>query len=186
VVAQTLGRPDVAIGFYRRALEHDPLSAAAHHNIGVSLHAADRFAEAEDAYRKALELAPQRAITNGVLSLTLLARGRGDEASMMAMRESNQACRLWALAIVHHTLGQGAESEAALRELVEKHSDTMAYQVAQVHAARGEADAAFESLERAYAQRDAGLAGLRTSPHLRSLHGDPRWSAFSKKMGLTD
>ena len=118
--------------------------------------------------------------------MTLLAQGRGDEALVEAMREPNEAFRLWALAIVHHALGHRAESEAALRELIEKHSDTMAYQVAEVHAARGEADAAFEWLERAYAQRDGGLAGLRISPHLRSLHGDPRWGAFLKKMGLVD
>ena len=94
--------------------------------------------------------------------------------------------RLWALAILHHGLGHVAESEAALRKMIEKESHTAAYEVAEVHAARGEADAAFEWLERAYAQRDGGLSEMRTSPHLRSLHGDARWGAFLKKMRLED
>lgn len=55
-----------------------------------------------------------------------------------------------------------------------------------MHGARDEADAAFEWLERAYAQRDSGLAWLRTSLYFRSLHDDPRWGGFLKKMGLED
>jgi hypothetical protein len=53
-----------------------------------------------------------------------------------------------------------------------------------VHGARDEADAAFGWLQRAYEQRDAGLAEMVPSLHLRSLHGEARWGAFLKKMGL--
>jgi hypothetical protein len=95
-------------------------------------------------------------------------------------------CRLWALAIVHHHLGQGAESDAALQELIEKHADVAAYQIVEVYAVRGEMDAAFEWIERAYAQRDAGLSGMRTNPHLRSLHGNPRWGAFLTRIGFEE
>jgi serine/threonine protein kinase/Tfp pilus assembly protein PilF len=183
VLTRTLGRVEEAIGLNSRALEQDPLSAAAYYSRGRSLQVVDRLTEAEEAYRKALELAPQRANTHANLSLTLLAQGRGEEALVEAMREP-EWFRLWALAIVHHALGHGAESEAALRELIEKHSDRAAFQVAEVHAERGEAKAAFEWLERAYAQRDGRLTALRISSHLRSLHGDPRWGAFLKRMGL--
>jgi hypothetical protein len=55
-----------------------------------------------------------------------------------------------------------------------------------VYGARGEMDHAFEWLERAYVQRDGGLIEMKSSPPLRSLHGDPRWGAFLKKMGLED
>jgi hypothetical protein len=79
-------------------------------------------------------------------------------------------------------LRHGAESGVALRQLVDKHADLWAFQIADVHAARGEVDAAFEWLERAYATRDVGLAHVRTSPRLRPLHGTPQWGAFLKKM----
>ena len=106
------GRLEEAIGFCRRASEQDPLSAAAYFNLGVLLHAADRLTEAEAAYRKVLELTPQRTSAHAYLALTLLAGGRGS----------------------------GTRASTA----------------------------------------------LRTSLPLRSLHGDPRWSAFLKKMGLED
>jgi tetratricopeptide (TPR) repeat protein len=140
--------------------------------------------EAEAAYRKVLELAPQRSSTPSGISLVLLALDRGEEALAEALREPEEVYRLWALAIVRHDLGRGAESDEALRELIEKYADGGAYQIAEVHAARGEADAAFEWLDRAYAQRDGGLAEMKPSTRLRSLHGDPRWGAFLRKMGL--
>ncbi len=179
-----LGRLEEAIGLYRRAAEQDPLSGAARHNLGMGLLAADRFAEAETAFRQALELAPQRSGTRAYLALALLAQGRNAEALEQALREADENMRLWALAIVHHVMGHGPESDAALEELARKHAEEAAYQVAEVHAARGEVDAAFEWLERAYAQRDGGMAEMKISRPLRSLHGDPRWRAVLEKVGL--
>jgi hypothetical protein len=53
-----------------------------------------------------------------------------------------------------------------------------------MHSARGEMDAGFAWLDRAYAERDSGLAQLVGEPTFRRLHGDPRWAALLKKMGL--
>ena len=68
----------------------------------------------------------------------------------------------------------------------EKRGADAAYQVADLHALRGEADLAFEWLERAYDQRDAGIGWTMVDPFLRSLHADPRWNAFLRKLGLVD
>jgi len=168
----------------QRAVEQDPLSAGACHNLGSVREAESRSAEAEAAYRKALEISPHRNVTRSRLAVVLLAQGRGGEALAEAMREPSEWARLRAQAIVHHALGHGAESDAAQRELSEKHGDDCAFQVAEVHGARGEVDAAFEWLERAYTQRDGGLAAVKVSPRLRSLHGDRRWNVFLKRMGL--
>jgi adenylate cyclase len=70
--------------------------------------------------------------------------------------------------------------------LIAKYATDSAYQVAEVYGARGEADLAFDWLERAYVQRDPGLADMKTNPRLRSLHADPRWIAFLRKMGFAD
>jgi len=53
-----------------------------------------------------------------------------------------------------------------------------------VYAWRGERDAAIEWLERAREQRDAGLTLLKVDTLLRNLHGDPRYLALLKKIGL--
>ena len=52
------------------------------------------------------------------------------------------------------------------------------------YAARRDVDNAFLWLERAYAQRDSGLAFLKSSWIYESLHGNPLWRAFLQKMGL--
>jgi tetratricopeptide (TPR) repeat protein len=145
-LAANLGRLGEAIGFFRRALEQDPLSARSYNNLGIALNCAGRFADAEAAYRKALELAPQSAAVRSSLSLTLLALGRGEEALLEAGRESHEAFRSWGLAIVHHGLGHAAESDAALHELIEKYSEGSAFEIADVCAMRGETDRAFEWL----------------------------------------
>jgi hypothetical protein len=45
-------------------------------------------------------------------------------------------------------------------------------------------DQAFAWLERAYAQRDAGLLSMKGDPLLKSLEADPRYTAFLKRMRL--
>jgi Tfp pilus assembly protein PilF len=183
-LARYQGRVEEAIGFYSRAIERDPLRAASFHNLGFALYQSDRFTEAEAAHHRALELSPQRTVSRALLSLTLAAQGRGEEAVAEAIREPYDPFRLWALAIIHDGLGHGTESDEALRDLTEKHAVDSAVQIAHAHAARGETDAAFEWLERAYAQRDSGLAEMRSYRVFRSLRGDPRWGAFLKKMGF--
>jgi tetratricopeptide (TPR) repeat protein len=183
-LAYNLCKNDEAIALYRQVLVQDPLDALAHHNLGHMLFAVERLAEAEAACRSALEIAPQSFFTRALLSLIFVGQGRGADALDEAARERDDEVRLWALGIVHHALGQGPESDAALRELIEHHAEDCAFQIAEVHGARGEADAAFEWLERGLAQRDPGIAATMPSPRFRSLHGDPRWKPFLRKMGL--
>ncbi|HET9951993.1 MAG TPA: protein kinase [Candidatus Eisenbacteria bacterium] len=184
VLARNLGNLDEAIALNRRALERDPLSSASYLNLGLNLFAADRHAEAEAAFRDALEFAPEGTVAHASLSLALLAQGRHEESLAEALREPEESLRLYALSIVHATAGRPGDADAALREFVEKHAENAATQIAEAHAVRGDADAAFEWLERAFAQRDGGLTEMMASPHFRPLHGDPRWGAFLKRMGF--
>jgi hypothetical protein len=110
--------------------------------------------------------------------------GRGEEALAEAAREPNELFRLWALAVVHDGLGHRAGSDEALRELVQNHAETGAYQIAEVLAARGEADRAFEWLDRAFDQSDPGLTEILCGPLLRNLHSDPRWGAYVRRAGF--
>ena len=56
--------------------------------------------------------------------------------------------------------------------------------MAQIYAFRGEADRAFEWLERAYALRDGGLTEMKGDFLLKSLEHDPLYIPFLKKMRL--
>jgi tetratricopeptide (TPR) repeat protein len=184
ILAQNAGRSDEALELYRRAVEQDPLSSGAYTRLGVAYLSADRPAESEAALRKAIELAPQRIQVHSLLAHALLALGRLEEAREEAKQEGEPVYRLVALATIYHAHGRVADSDAALRTLIESEAMSGAFQIAEAHAARNEVGAAFEWLERAHAQRDPGLAEIKGSTLLRSLHGDPRWGAFLKKMGF--
>jgi hypothetical protein len=52
------------------------------------------------------------------------------------------------------------------------------------HAALGNMDAAFESLERAYQARSAGLIYLHLDPGYDPLRGDPRYADILARVGV--
>jgi len=99
-------------------------------------------------------------------------------------REPDDGWRLFGLALAYHALGRNEEADAALAELIAKYKAVMAFQVAQVYAFRGQSDLAFQWLERAYAQRDAGMTFLKGDPLLKNLKRDRRYAAFLAKMRL--
>jgi len=184
VLAMVLGQPDQSIAYHRKASEQDPLSAAPHSNLGLSLLRAGRYDEAEAALRRSLEIVPQRNLTRAILGIALAHQGRGEEGLAEIANEPDDGERLYALAIVHHLMGNAKESDAALRDLMAAHGEHYAVQVAAVHALRGDADAVFEWLEKAYAQRDFGLAEIRSARNYDRFHDDPRWSRLLAQMGF--
>jgi serine/threonine-protein kinase len=183
-IAGTMGRFDEAIAVGRRACEQDPLSARSYMQLGLALHAARRLSEAEAAFRKVGELAPERAAVHNSLALLMLEAGRLEEAVVEAEAEREMIFRVQTLAIVEHARGHTAESDAALADLIRLATVDGPFQVAEVYALRGDADAAFEWLDRAYEAHDPGLAQSRASSCMVRLHGDPRWGAMMRKMRL--
>lgn len=187
VLHQLLGRYDDAIRLFRRSIEKDPLNGGTYNNLAITLYAVDRLDEAAAACRKALELSPQQVYPRVTLAHILIAQDRPDEALAEAsLLEADEPMRVWVLAIIHHAAGRSTEAREALEQLITKHAATSAYWIAQVYAARGEIDFAFQWLERAFVQRDAGLAHAKIVPLLRPLHVDPRWRPFMRKMGFAD
>ena len=100
----------------------------------------------------------------------------------MATAESHDVFRNLALAMIQHALGNRAESDAALRTLVDDFGWTAAYQIAEAYAFRHQVDPAFEWLERAYAQRDPGVTHSAVDAMLMPLHGDARWRPFLQRL----
>jgi tetratricopeptide (TPR) repeat protein len=186
VLARFVGQLDKALELLRRAATLDPLGVSAQLSLARTCHAAGLFDEAEAAASKAVEINPHGTRTQFVLAIGRLGQGRVDEAQAAIEREVHPSFRLLGLVIVHRAHGREAASRAALRELIDTDADGSAYQVAVGYAYRGETDSAFEWLEHAYRQRDPGVATCKLEPFLRSLHGDPRWQTFLKKMGLAD
>jgi TolB-like protein/class 3 adenylate cyclase len=186
ILAGSIGRHGEAVALARRAVVLDPLSMNAHRSLGAQCLSAGLLDEAEAVVKKTIEFYPQGGLLHCWLGRVHLAQGRIVEARGAFEGEVIEYFHLQGLALVSHAQGRRAESDAALRELIDKYARESAYQVAEVYAFRGEVDLAFQWLERAYAQHDPGLSGTKSNVMLRSLYGDPRWQPFLKEMGLAD
>lgn len=183
-LASTLGRFDEALTLVRRAVELDTLDTSIHLNHSLHAYYAGRLEEAVAACRKTLELNPERQGAHLFLAQVYLAQAHPQEAMTEIEREPEPFLHLFGEALTYHALGRKTEAEAALAELTAKYQGDSAFQIAEVYAFRGQADLAFEWLERAYAQRDSGLSEIKGDPLLKSLERDPRYAAFLKKMRL--
>jgi serine/threonine-protein kinase len=184
VVCRSLGRFPEGIVAARRATELDPLNARIWFTLGSVLAASGQVGPAREALNRSLEISPDQAFTPYPLGTTFLLEGNPAAAKDIYPRSSNDIFRLAGGALAEHDLGHASESQRALDELIGKYGHSAAYQIAEVYAWRGEKDGAIEWLERARVQRDGGLILLKVDPLLRNLHGDPRYVALLKKIGL--
>ena len=183
-MTRILGGAEPAIGLLRKAAELDPLSSSAQRILGLRCFLVGRYDEAMVALEAALDLNPKSGLVHCFMCATRLAQGHAAEALELAQRESLPDFRLLGIALAQHTLGNKDASDAALQQLGDNHGNEAAYQCAEVCGWRGEIDRAFEWLERAYTQRDPGLAIACSDPFFRPLQDDPRWAPFMKKMGF--
>jgi TolB-like protein/Tfp pilus assembly protein PilF len=183
-----LARGDVtqALELYRRAIALDPVNPQARSYLAFNLAVARQFAEARDEYARVVELNPAAPWAHAGPGLSYLIEGRFEDAVVAAQGDAGEWARLLIVACARWREKRIPEADAALVQLTETFADTAAYQIAEVHAYRGDKDRAFEWLERARRQRDAGLAGMRRDPLLANLQGDPRWNSFLHTMGLAD
>jgi len=183
-IAHYAGRLDEAIAYFLRAIELDPLQAGGYSGLAYVYRTAGRLDEAEQAIRKSIEMAPQRTGQHLVLGVVLAEQGRDAEAMQEASHESADWARLTCLAYVHHRAGRNRESGEALKELEDRFAVEAPYQIAIIHSTRGNADAAFQWLDRALLERDPGIPQAYMEPVFRPLHSDPRWGQLLRKLHI--
>ena len=151
-----LGQSDAAMRTYQEVMGHDPLSTDALRYLSWQLLFAGRFAESETVARRLIE------------------------------QESDEYWRTMSLPIVYRALGREADSVQALRSAEAKYGDQSAYQIAEVHAYRGEVDAAFEWLERAIVERDGGVSWIKIDNLVANLRSDSRYKTILRRMNLPE
>jgi TolB-like protein/DNA-binding winged helix-turn-helix (wHTH) protein len=182
--AAILGRFEEALQLNRRAVDLDPLSADSLSALASTEFLMAHLAEAEADGKKALELSADAWPGPILLSQIYLMQGRPQEALREIELARYDDTREFVYAMADYALGRKKESDAALRTLVAKHPAGSAYVIAEVYAFRNQSAEAFEWLDRANAQRDSGLIQTKTDPFLKSLHKDPRFAAFLKKLNV--
>ncbi|MGH7725734.1 MAG: protein kinase domain-containing protein [Candidatus Eiseniibacteriota bacterium] len=177
------GNLEKAFQLSARAIKLDPLNAYAHQLRARVLEWCRRDREAEIEYRTALELSPGIVMAHTFVGRLLVLQGRHKEGLETIAKELSSGYRNYGLAMAHHEIGDREASDRALAALLAEGED-WAFQIACAHAARGEKDAAFEWLERAYFLRDSGIPLTALARPLESLHTDPRWPKFLDRIGL--
>jgi TolB-like protein len=178
------GRTKEAIAEARKLVDLDPLGGSSWTKLGLLQQLAGELDGADAAFRRDLERWPGSTPALVGLGRNLLLRSKpADALAVFARCPEDYA--MWGTAVAQHALGHGDASRAALRTLTDRYAHTRAFDIGEIHAWRGEKEAAFEWLERAYEQHEGGLAAIvKTDPFLRSLRGDPRHAALLRKMKL--
>jgi TolB-like protein/DNA-binding winged helix-turn-helix (wHTH) protein/Flp pilus assembly protein TadD len=181
-LAMDLGQVDRALEYYQSAASLDPLSPGSLGGLAAALWISGQLPEAEHVYREAAAISPARYHT--WIALVLLDRHELDAAREEIAHEPDPMMRMMGLGIIESAAGHRAASDRALTELLATYSD-YPYEIAQVYARRGDSEAAFRWLERAYDTREANILWLKVSRTLLPLRADPRFDALLRRMGVT-
>ncbi len=181
----TLGKVTEGIALLVRAGELDPLSGPSWDLLCHLYLASGQLPLARRACDRAIEITPDHPWPRlRRLEIDLL-EGQPEAALSAARRiAADPGVRLVGIALTENDLGHVAESEQALGELTSSWAHGFQYQIAQVHAWRGDADRAFEWLERAWRERDPAITWLKFDPLLRRIRGDRRYAALLRRANL--
>ena len=185
-VAMSTGHADEAVMLAQRALERDPLEINNYRGLGIALYFTGRLTEAENVFRRALDLNPAADGMRVRLALVLLARGQLDAMRDAVEHESSVAWKRVGLALAYSALGRNADADRAIESIIGGETG-WAYQLAEVYAVRHDPDKTFEWLNRAYGAHDTGLvAYVKLDPLFKDYRGDPRYRVILKKLGLPE
>ncbi len=185
VLANRLGRIDVSIAMLERSLALNPISTSSHSNMSDLLARANQPTMAIEAAQKAIELAPESGMAYINLAAAYILAENPEKAIDEVNKIDWELYQLLIYALAYADLGKASESDSALHRLSEHYADTNAYQIASVHAWKGDDDTAFEWLNHAV---DGGQPtnGIRNDPFMKRLHDDPRWEPLLVRVGLSD
>jgi tetratricopeptide (TPR) repeat protein len=90
------------------------------------------------------------------------------------------------LAVTYAKIGREAEARAILNQLIDLRRTRYfaADSIAEIYAALGDKDQAFQWLDRAVSEHSAPIHGIGVRPEFRSLHSDPRFAEILRRIGL--
>jgi TolB-like protein/Tfp pilus assembly protein PilF/predicted Ser/Thr protein kinase len=178
-----LDRVDESARLLAYVTARDPANPVGHANLGIAHYNAGRWDQAIASLRTALSLSP--TLSGAHLNIGMALLGKGDAVGALHEIEAEpvELARMTGLTLAYHALGRKADSDAALAALIVAHGDHQAAAIASLYAYRGEADRAFEWLDKAVATQDPGLSTITSGFMFTRLQGDPRWLPLLRKLG---
>jgi len=181
------GRFDEATEQLRKAADLDPLSLIIAVHAGWPFYFARDYDAAIRRFRKALELDERFIPADGWLGMALGQQGRYAEAVdafTRALEVDRVPILLAMLAHTHAIAGNREKALAYLDALREQAKERYVspYDIALVHAALGETDAALDELQAAREDRSAWMVFLNVDPRLDPLRREPRFAELAKAL----
>ena len=158
-------------------------------NAGKIHYYARNYQVAVEEYREALELDPDFRKRTGILGLAYVQVGKLDDvlSEFKAAKNLTEDGRdqLAARAYAYAKGGDSGQARNLLAQLEPKaEHKPIAYEIAAVHAALGDRDAAFFWLDRAFREHSAWRCYIKVDPRLDGLRTDHRFLAYLEKAGF--
>jgi TolB-like protein/Flp pilus assembly protein TadD len=180
----SLGRKEEALTVAEAIVHRDPVGLTPLYNLGLMLRWAGRLDDAIADWRTVASLSPRRGGVHANIGLAMVLKGDAQGGLAEIEQETNENRRMINLPMAYYALGRKADSDKALAALIEKEEKDSAFNIAYVCAFRGDADKAFEWLDKAVEYHDPGLSEIFQSKDLfASVLSDPRWLPFLRKIG---
>jgi tetratricopeptide (TPR) repeat protein len=179
----SLGRLDEALALDEAVTRRDPLNLWPLGNLGIYQRFAGRYDAAIASFHTALNLNPNAGQVHLLLGLALLLKGDATTALAEIEQEKSESDRMIGLPMAYCALGRKADADAALNALIAKWEKDCANNIAYVYAFCGDADKAFEWLDKAVAYHNPGLCDIVVENLFANIHSDPRWLPFLRKIG---
>jgi TolB-like protein/Flp pilus assembly protein TadD len=180
---QSLGRLQQALALNEAIVRRDPVNVMALNKLGVAQQCTKQFDAAIASFRSVLSLSPGSGGAHSWMCEAMLLKGDAPGGLAEIEQEKSESWRLIGLPMAYHALGRKSESDAALATLIAKFEKESPYNIAYVYAFRGEADKAFEWLDKAVQYQDPGLSQIAVENLFENIHSDPRWLPFLRKLG---
>ncbi|MGM5469853.1 TPR end-of-group domain-containing protein [Flavobacteriaceae bacterium LMO-SS05] len=167
-----------------KSLRLDPLNYTTYYNLGFDYWILKDYKNAEKHVQIYLLHYPGAISVHSVMSQIYLGQGEKVKALEELEKEPDPLWKLYCKSIIMYGIGDKKQADEALKQLIKGWGDSAWPNIASVYAFRGERDAAFKWLEKAYENRDGTILEILNYPEMENLWGDPRWNAFINKLGL--
>jgi TolB-like protein/lipoprotein NlpI len=175
-----------SIETYQRVIAMDPVNPRRYSILALVYFYAGRFPESLATERRMRELQPDSNDPHQWSSAILFAQGNAAAAlaELDLVADENQRLGCGCRTRMLDALGRKTDANAAFAKLIEAHARDEAYGIASVYASRGDANHAFEWLDRAYAQREFAPYWIKVDSDFKVLRNDPRFHAMLVKLNL--
>jgi TolB-like protein len=178
-----LGDGARALALADRYIALDPLNPSAYYLRGLCLYVLRRYAEAIDAYNKALAIAPLLSLPRSYIAQSMILLNRvGEARAVLAKMPLDDVFRQTDEAILAARGGDRAGVDTLITKMRAVDGDLDSYQYGMIYTQLGDADRAFAAFDKAVEVRDPGLLNFKRDPFLDPIRRDPRYAALLTRL----